>query len=294
MKGALKLGNENWSLSVLPKMGASITSCEYLGFPVFEPARPAFLGKTDVFASSCFPLIPFSNRIANGRFSFAGEAHQIEPNHPNEKHPIHGNSWQKPWKVISQTANSCRLSLSYKPEPKGWPWAYYAEQLIAITDDILAFELSITNTDEHPFPAAIGLHPFFSDAQSAQIEFEAETLWEHDKDILPTHLRRLTSETDFSKFQFLKDRRLDNCFSGWNGATKMCWPSFNHVIEMRADPVFSNLVVYSQPETSFFCLEPVTHTNNALNLGNNCDMDIVNPGEDLSGEILFQGRAKEA
>lgn len=161
MQSLIKLENEVWSLSILPQFGASVASCEYLGFPVFEPARPAFLGEPDVFASSCFPLIPFSNRIAEGRFSFDGKTYSINPNHPVQKFPIHGNSWESPWRVMTQRSNSCRLSLSYEAKAGGWPWSYRAEQLISVEDELLTFELSIKNTSKHPFPAGIGLHPFF-------------------------------------------------------------------------------------------------------------------------------------
>ena len=43
------------------------------------------------FAS--FPLVPFSNRIADGRFEWDGEQIEIDPNFAPEPHAIHGVGW---------------------------------------------------------------------------------------------------------------------------------------------------------------------------------------------------------
>ena len=282
------LENAFWSISLIPQRGASIVSCDYLGFPVFEPARLEFETKKDVFASSCFPLIPFSNRIENGRFSFNGKTYQLNPNHPDQKFPIHGNAWEMPWDVIEHSPEYCRLSLTYTPERGGWPWAYQAEQIISLEDDILTFEISLKNISEEPFPAGIGLHPFFANALSAQVEFEANSIWQCDDRLIPTTSMVTTHETGFLTLQPIAGRRLDNCFSDWSGKARISWPEFDHNIEIQAGPIFSNVVTYIQPENSFFCLEPVSHINNALNLGEHSDVAVLKPNAVLSGSISFQ------
>lgn len=287
MGSLVTLKNAVWELSLVPQYGASIVSCESFGFPIFEPARPEFETKQDVFSSSCFPLMPYSNRVDNGRFSYGGKMRQIKPNHPNQEYPIHGNAWERPWDVISQTDMSCRLCLVYKPEPQGWPWAYRAEQVISLKGDRLTFDLSIENSGDEPCPAGIGLHPFFAHSSSAQIEFQAQTVWECDRKLIPTKAKSTSAETGFSILQPIAGRGLDNCFSGWNGKARIFWPAFDRYIEIQADSIFSNIVVYIQPENSFFCLEPVSHINNALNLGGLGDMAVLNPGERLSGTVSF-------
>src|SRR5262244_154359 len=52
------------------------------------------------YLASAFPLVPYSNRIREGRFSARGRS-LIQPlNWPPERHAIHGHGWQTPWKLI--------------------------------------------------------------------------------------------------------------------------------------------------------------------------------------------------
>ena len=55
-----------------------------------RPATQAGLSAKDSLEMGCFPLIPFSNRIHNGRFSFQGKQIKMLPNFPPEAHTIHG------------------------------------------------------------------------------------------------------------------------------------------------------------------------------------------------------------
>ena len=43
--------------------------------------------------AACYPLVPFSNRIANGRLVFDGQRFKLEPNWPGVRHPMHGEGW---------------------------------------------------------------------------------------------------------------------------------------------------------------------------------------------------------
>ena len=54
-------------------------------------------------AFGCQVLVPFSNRISGGGFTFDGRSHAIEPNVPGEAFPIHGDGFQKPWRVVSSS-----------------------------------------------------------------------------------------------------------------------------------------------------------------------------------------------
>jgi aldose 1-epimerase len=46
------------------------------------------------YRAAAFPLVPYSNRIRAGRFSFRGRG-VVEPlNRPPERHAIHGHGWQ--------------------------------------------------------------------------------------------------------------------------------------------------------------------------------------------------------
>jgi len=284
----IELENLIWSLGLSPERGASIISCDCMGFPVLAPARPEFDGNSDAFASSCFPLVPYSNRIANGTFAFMGRSHRLAANHPGQALPIHGNGWDVSWEVDGIGKTYCDLSMTYAPKIGGWPWAFRAKQTIELLDNKLIFRMSIENTDTEAFPAGIGLHPFFAGAAIAKVKFKAAKFWNCDENLIPTSSQSLVLANDFSSPKSLTDLRIDNCYSNWNGIAEISWPDFDRHITMEASSVFSNLVVYVQPENEFFCLEPVSHINNALNMGGENAMQTLLPGENLKGTISFR------
>ena len=48
---------------------------------------------------ACFPLVPYANRIANGRFAFAGDEVQLRRNWDRDPHPLHGQGWRSAWTI---------------------------------------------------------------------------------------------------------------------------------------------------------------------------------------------------
>ncbi len=281
------LRNEIWTLSLLPDFGACFTSCECMGFPVMRPGDIDQIVSGDVFASSCFPMMPYSNRIKNGQFSFRGKTVKIDSNHPKHVFPIHGHVWDKPWRVENLTENSCDLSLTYEPESGQWPWAFEARQKIMIKDTNLTVQMSIQNIDDAPFPAGLGLHPFFADAPTAQVRFLARDIWVCDDELIPTERMRLREDIDFSSIKKTHGLTLDNCFDGWNGQAEISWPGLDGTISMDTDPKLSQLVVYIDRKNEFFCLEPVSHVNNAVNMGPTHAMSVLESGATLESTITF-------
>ena len=284
--GIIVLENAFWKLEFMPEMGGALVFGEAVGYPVFSSARSDFTLSNDVFEASCFPLIPYSNRINSGQFSFEGQSHSLRPNHKSHDLPIHGNAWQQSWDVEASSKTQCNMSLVSEAMTGSWPWSYRAQQIIRLEDDMLIFQLSIENVDDQAFPAGLGLHPYFSGADKARVKFTTSAIWEAGDDLIPTRACKLTAENNFGLKRNLVGTNLDNCFSGWDGIAEISWPDFKRTIIMEASPNFSNLVVYNQPHNNFFCLEPVSHVNNALN-GSGDSVSVLTPGKSLHGEIKF-------
>ncbi|MFH1566717.1 MAG: aldose 1-epimerase, partial [Gemmatimonadota bacterium] len=57
------------------------------------------LGLSELRAAS-FLMVPYSNRIENGRFTFQGRAYQLEG---AERHAIHGDVRGRPWQTEERT-----------------------------------------------------------------------------------------------------------------------------------------------------------------------------------------------
>src|SRR5260370_26654619 len=59
--------------------------------------------------SSCYPLVPFSRRIAHGRFVFHGTEIEPKPHLPRVRPPQHGHRRAKPGTLVPRDAPPARL-----------------------------------------------------------------------------------------------------------------------------------------------------------------------------------------
>lgn len=287
MTSLVHLENGKWMISLWPDKGGCIVSAQYRGFPVFKPANLNAVEAGDVFASSCFPLIPYSNRIAGGHFSFAARDYDLEPNHSDHIFPIHGNGWQSSWQIEKLAQHMCEMSMTYTPVKGGWPWAYKATQKISLHDNVFKIELCLENIDEQPFPAGLGFHPAFSDSAAAQVKFKTGDMWQCDDQLIPIRRSLLTELNDFSDFKKIKDIHLDNCFEDWGGKAEFKWPKLAGGIRMDGSSNLSHLVVYNDPKNDYFCAEPVTHVNNGLNMSGENAISILQPNKQFSVLAAF-------
>jgi aldose 1-epimerase len=85
---------------------------------------------------------------------------------------------------------------------------------------------------------------------------------------------------------------VDNCFAGWSRRAIGRWRDKGLSLTMTADPVFGTIVVFSPQGQDFFCVEPVTHLNNGINLraagvAQTGVVDLL-PGQSLSGAVHFE------
>ena len=238
-------------------------------------------------------MLPFSNRIADGKFDFNGVQHNLGPNRQGQPYPIHGHGWSDVWQVEDSRANSCLMSTNYNPKDRAWPWRYHAVQRIELLGSELIFTLSLQNKDNTPFPAGLGLHPFLASSETASVKFTAAGIWESGQDLIPTALNALSTPQDFETGKRVQSASLDNCFEGWAGSADVTWSDRDDIMTLSASPLFSRLVVYMDPQNDFFCLEPVSHVNNALNMDAPYGPQTLAPGEILSGQISFKMSAQD-
>jgi aldose 1-epimerase len=242
--------------------------------------------------TSCYPLIPYSNRIARGRFSFEEVEHRLALNFGDHPHSIHGNAWQKPWQVVEADDARCRLVLVHDPdgdEARGWPFAYRAEQLFEISPEGLTLTLLLENQDHRAMPAGLGLHPFFPRRPGVQLQFAAERVYPNGEDSLPMDGIRVPADWSYKTMRELGEPRLDNCFAGWDGTARIAYVRERIALRIEADPLFSHLVVYVPTGRDFFAVEPVSHMNDAISRPDPSrhGLKVLRSGESLTARVRF-------
>lgn len=267
-------------LQLAPQAGGSVARFTVGGIDILRPAASSSLATGRGNDSACYPLVPFSNRIANGKFAFEGRTIQLPPNWPGVRHPMHGDGWAQPWRVDSSDSNSAEIVYEHDGR-SGWPLRYRARQIFRLSSDSLAVCLSLENLESDAVPAGIGLHPFFARDEDSVLTFAARNVWLGDAEVLPTELVATPTGWDFSKGRRVTDVALDNCFTGWEGKVSIDWPGRKLKLGMQASEPFRNLVVYTPPGRPFFCVEPVSHANGTI------ASTRVAAGATLGGEVLF-------
>ncbi len=255
--GPLVLQHQAARLVVAPRPGGVIREFTWHGEDVLRPTPSGAAG--DPFAAACFPMVPFANRIAHGRFSACGRSVQLEPNWSEDPHPIHGQGWRAPWEVTAATATSA--TLRFEGGGNEWPWRYGCEQRLQLAPDRLSIRLSIENLSDAPMPAMLGLHPYFPRAAQARMWARLPRVWLADSDALPVEEAQTPAAWRFEPAREVQAVPLDHCFCGWNGEASLLWPE--RAVSVRATRC-SFLHVYAPSGHDFFCIEPQTAAAGAL------------------------------
>ena len=286
----LRLQRGAFVLELCPRWGGAIAGWRRGDRALLRPAGEAFLQNGDPCQAACFPLVPFSNRIADGRFRFRGRAYELEKNFPPEPHAIHGQGWQNPWLVAA--AGPRRAELAFEHAVAGTPLDYRARQIFALHEDGLDAGLEVTNAGAGPMPAGIGLHPYFVRTPGVSLRARLDHVWLPDERKIPKQRASLPPAWDFARGLPLAPLDLDHCFGGWDGRLELHWPEWDITLALEAAPALRHLVIYVPPAEDFFCVEPVSHVNDGFNLlergVEGTGVRVLAPGETLGGAVRLR------
>src|SRR6266576_2437139 len=142
-------------LELSPSTGGSISAFEWVcdGSP-WPILRKCNSRNENVLEASSFPLVPFSNRIRGGRFTFRGREVRLAPNMAGDPSPLHGQGWLNPWTVDENS--DARAVLGYRHQAGEWPWDYEARQEFALDERGFSVRLTCRNTSAEPMPCGLG------------------------------------------------------------------------------------------------------------------------------------------
>lgn len=246
-----------------PSLGGSLVACEHDDVEVLQPVAQR---AGSALAPHCcsFPLVPFSNRIQNSRFSVDGKAIALTPNVTGSPHAIHGHGWQAAWHATDRSAGRCALALGHDASAD-WPWSYRARQEITLAEGALQLTLAIENTGRGDMPCGLGFHPFLPRDSTTRLAFEATGIGNRRAGEFPTGQVAIEDPYCFRDGPHVADREgLDHCYGGWSGRAEVSGKARGFTVE--AHPTTPFLIVYVPAGADYFCVEPVSHAVNAMNL----------------------------
>jgi aldose 1-epimerase len=273
---------------VFPSLGGSIASWTVNEQPMLMTALPGAVEAGDVTRTASFPLLPYSNRIAHGRFGHRGKAYELPPHPTGYPHANHGVGWLECWTVKEHLPDRMTLFLDFAANAH-WPWPFRAEQIFEISQDSLTLTLSATNTASETVPLAFGHHPQL-DSDGAHLQFLAKSFYPTQADGLPGNPVTPPHDVDFSNLRSIGGCLIDNIYGGWNSKARVEWKGRRYALEMTSS--LPHAVLYTPVGSSFFCFEPVPHLINALNRADG-DMLMIAPGESFTAAIKLRAVSLE-
>lgn len=233
-------------------------------------------------------LLPFPNRLHDGKFQFNGVEYQLPCNFPVQGHAIHGLVFSLPWRcTLSQVKDSSallQLEVQWEGKAGVYPWAFRAvSSFILHAGGAVTIWSEVENLSSSPMPLGEGWHPYFS-LEGILDEWLLEMPQAHRLEVddrgIPTG--NLIADNTFAKAIPVGNRFLDGCFlmpkGDGRGEIMLRDPHNNLQFLLWQDTEHYRFVqFYSPPHRKSLAIEPMSCPANAFNSGTN--LIVLAPGQ---------------
>ncbi|MDL2338457.1 MAG: aldose 1-epimerase [Pseudomonadota bacterium] len=274
-EGTFELHAGALRLALRADLGGSIAGLWHRDTPILRSTEPGSLAGAR--QSACYPLVPYSNRLAYKRFRWKGRDYTTETNFDDNPHSVHGVGWLRAWDMVSHSATDVVLRYRHSPDAH-WPFAFEAQQYFALTPHSLGMQMVFTNTADVAQPVGLGWHPYFPKRERSRLHIELSNRWESDATQLPVRqVAQAGIDSDVSHLGF------DHCFDGWNGLARIRDEKFS----LQLTSNLTHLVVYTPADKPYFCVEPVSHVSNAIHMADPVAQGLrtLQPGESFEASM---------
>jgi aldose 1-epimerase len=151
--------------AVVTECGATLRVLEHEGVAVLH----GFAEDAMSSAGRGQLLMPWPNRIRDGRYSFDGEDLQLGLTEPSRLNASHGLVRWAAWALEEHGDSS--VSLSYRlMAQSGYPWTIDLHVLYDLSADGLTVTQTATNLAGRPAPYASGAHPYLTPGEGGPVD----------------------------------------------------------------------------------------------------------------------------
>ena len=167
-------------------------------------------------ASNGAVLIPWPNRLADGRYTWEGVEYELPLSEPQRGTALHGLVCWERWEIEQHDDASATLSLDTVPVP-GYPFPLHVDVDYAL-DGAGGLDITVTTTvtGSEAAPYGIGFHPWLSPGpgslDDAELGLDVQAWVPTDDRLLPTGVTPLPEGFDFRSARRLGDTDLDDAF----------------------------------------------------------------------------------
>jgi aldose 1-epimerase len=275
--------------AVITEVGATLRSYAVDGRDVVR----GFASDEVIHGGRGQQLLPWPNRIRDGRYSFEGTTRQLALSEPDRHNAIHGLVRHVPWQLASHSEDRVEQRVRVYPQ-SGWPGVIEATIAHSVGDDGVVTEVSVTNIGSTAVPFGYAAHPYLTVGEDTVddvvISVPAERYLAVDDRLLPVDLILVEGrDEDLRAAAPLGDRHFDTALTGLTRGPDGRWRARlergDRWAELWAGEGLDWIQVFTGNDRRdlSIAVEPMTCGPNAFNPGPTHDgMIILQPGESVS------------
>ncbi|HEX5589669.1 MAG TPA: hypothetical protein VFX65_05215 [Candidatus Limnocylindrales bacterium] len=237
-------------VELLPAIGGRLHRLRAFGRDLLRTPDDPVEHARDPFYWGGFVMAPFCNRIAAVPTAVAGRVIRMASNF-RDGSAIHGQVYARPWAVGADATMTARGGAD------GWPWRYATSLRATVEDATLTIEQALTNLDDGPMPAGLGIHPWLR--RPLEVRVDAATVVRSNTDPAAA-IEPVGDELD------LRSRRglADDVDATWpdpgDPAVELRWPELGIEATLTvASSAGAAIVVASPAGLGAAAIEPQTH-----------------------------------
>src|SRR4051794_33512047 len=114
-------------------------------------------------------LIPWPNRIGDGRYTFDGTEHELALNEVGKRTAIHGLVRWSSWTAAQHEPHRVAMSHTLHPQP-GYPFTLELAIAYELSEGGLSVHATATNAGAAACPYGLGFHPYLAAAGGGTID----------------------------------------------------------------------------------------------------------------------------
>ncbi|HET9781808.1 MAG TPA: aldose 1-epimerase family protein [Candidatus Dormibacteraeota bacterium] len=245
------------------------------------------------------PLIPWPNRLADGRYEFDGKTYQAPLTEPERHNALHGFARWLTWRVEEHERARAVLGLDMYPRP-GYPFALRLRIEYTVREESVSVATTALNADHSRLPYANGFHPYVSAGTAGidecVLELPAATWYEVDERLIPTGKRSVDGTAyDFRTPRAIGPEHIDLAFTDLardadgKARVRLASPDRSRTVALWMDDAYRYVMAFTGDTLSdrarrrrALGIEPMTAAPNAFQTGDG--LHVLAPGETLRTE----------
>ena len=240
-------------------------------------------------------LLPWPNRLRDGKYTFAGQDQQLPLSEPARHNASHGLVRYLPWVLTDRTADSVTNRVRIFPQP-GWPGWLEATITHTVSADGLTVTVAAANPGDRDVPFGYAAHPYLTVGEETVdevgVRVPAGAYLEVDPDrLLPVQISPVDgTPLDLREGLPVGSRNLDNAMTDLardaDGRWRVTLTRGDRGAELWGDETMSWVQIFTGGpyRDRSVAVEPMTCGPDAYNEGPTHDeLIVLAPGDTYTG-----------